>query len=419
MKKFILLVSLFMVFGLVSCGEETTTEAAGTETTTAEATTAEPVELSMVWWNDGTEGQVMQGLLDQYETETGVVITMTDVPYNDYEANLATNIAGGEVPDLGRVTEGHMNNFQDHILGLNDVFDTTGFANIFFNDEGQALGLPLDVTANGMYVNTTLLDANGVVYPDVDGSWTWSEFYTEMSKLDGATGVAAPGLFDHQGHRFMSIIYQAGITIWDEPYTSTNLTDPDVVDQVSMIMDWYDEGFLSEDTYTAFDSASLFKSGQYGFHMSGSWNVSGYDAAITTFDWAVVPMPSGVTRATILGGKALCAFDGSGNEDAAKAFIEWFAEPEQHDAFTEGVPFLTPRIGAVVDYGDLTTQYNVFLSEIAATSQAATSDWLTQVMIPGMYPIINDFAEKVALSDDTALKLLQDLEAALIAAAAE
>ncbi len=40
-------------------------------------------------------------------------------------------------------------------------------------------------------------------------------------------------------------------------------------------------------------------------------------------------------------------------------------------------------------------------------------------MIPGMYPIINDFAEAVALNPDneTALELLTELEATLIAAA--
>ena len=93
------------------------------------------------------------------------------------------------------------------------------------------------------------------------------------------------------------------------------------------------------------------------------------------------------------------------------------AEADQHDAYTGGVPYLTPRLGAEVDYGDFADEYAVFLDEIAATDAAYVQEWLKQVMIPGMYPIINDFVEQVALSNDTAAEILQDLEDALIAAA--
>jgi maltose-binding protein MalE len=147
--------------------------------------------------------------------------------------------------------------------------------------------------------------------------------------------------------------------------------------------------------------------------MSGNWNVSGYQNL--TFNWTVVPMPQGTNRATILGGKSLAAFANSGAEKAAKNFIEWMAEAEQHDAYTGGVPYLTPRLGAEVDYGNFQAQYDVFLSEIAATDQKYVQDWLDQVMIPGMYPIINQFVEDMANPNQTktALQLLTDLETAL------
>lgn len=93
----------------------------------------------------------------------------------------------------------------------------------------------------------------------------------------------------------------------------------------------------------------------------------------------------------------------------------WMAEAEQHDAYTGGVPYLTPRLGAEVNYGNFQAQYDVFLSEIAATDQKYVQDWLDQVMIPGMYPIINQFVEDVANPNQTktALQLLTDLETAL------
>ncbi|MBI9009878.1 MAG: sugar ABC transporter substrate-binding protein [Tenericutes bacterium] len=401
MKKFVLIFTLLLsVSFLAGCNGNKT--------------------LQMLWWSDGSEGTVMQELLDEYEAETGVVIELVPIAYNDYEARLATMISGGEAPALARVTEGHLNNFQDNILSLEGVYDETGFTNLFFNSDGDVISLPMDITANGLFVNVDLLDEYNVNYPTGDDDvWTWTEFETEMSKLDGQTGVAAPGLYDHQGHRFMSVFYQAGITIWDDAYTTSNLKSAAAQAAVQRMMDFYEDGFLPRNAYTTKDSASLFKTGAYGFHFSGNWNVSNYSGADLDFEWAVVPMPEGAARGTILGGKSLAAFDDSGSEKEAKAFIAWMSEGAQHDQYTGSVPYLTPRLGATVDYGDYATEYAVFLDEIAATSSDAVQDWLAQVMIPGMYPIINDFAEAVALNpnDKTALQLLTDLETALMAVA--
>jgi alpha-1,4-digalacturonate transport system substrate-binding protein len=370
--------------------------------------------LQMLWWSDGTEGEVMQGLLDDYLEETGITIELVSIPYNDYETRLATMISGGEAPALARVTEGHLNNFKEQIVPLDDVYTTSGFTNLFYNTDGDVISLPMDITANGLFVNVDLLEANDVNYPQLgDDVWTWDEFETEMNKLKGATGVTAPGLFDHQAHRFMAVFYQHGVELWDTPYSVSNLKSQAAVDSLQMLMDFYDEGFLGSQTYVTKNSASLFRTGTYGFHVSGNWNVSGYQDL--DFDWEVVPMPKGTNRATILGGKSLAAFKGSGTEGRATDFIAWMAEGEQHDAYTGGVPYLTPRLGATVNYGDFADQYAVFLDEIAATDEKYVQDWLNQVMIPGMYPIINQLVEDAANPENTktALELLTDLETEL------
>ncbi|MBN2267799.1 MAG: sugar ABC transporter substrate-binding protein [Acholeplasmataceae bacterium] len=395
MKKVLgLLFAVALVFVLFGCQEKVT-------------------ELQMLWWSDGTEGEVMQELLDQYFEETGVTVELVSIPYNDYETRLATMITGGEAPALARVTEGHLNNFKEQILSLDGVYDDSGFTNLFFNEDGDVISLPMDITANGLFVNTDLTSKYGVNLPTVNDVWTWAEFETEMNKLKGQDDVVAPGVFDHQGHRTMPLFYQHGIELWDTPYTTSNLKSTQAVEVAEMMMRFYEEGFLGDQTYVTKNSANLFRTGSYGFHMSGNWNVSGYQNL--TFNWTVVPMPQGTNRATILGGKSLAAFANSGAEKAAKNFIEWMAEAEQHDAYTGGVPYLTPRLGAEVEYGNFQAQYDVFLSEIAATDQKYVQDWLDQVMIPGMYPIINQFVEDLAnpAQTKTAAQLLADLETAL------
>jgi len=371
-------------------------------------------ELTMLWWSDGTEGFVMQTLLNRYEDETGVKITLVSTPYNEYEQRLATMISGGQPPHLARVTEGHLNNFQDKILDLDKVFEANQFKNLFFNKAGKVIALPMDITANGMFINKTLLDKYGVNYPSLgDPVWTWTEFETEMNKLRDKEDVTAPGIFDHQAHRFMPLFYQNNVKIWATAYTTSNLTSTAAVQTLQKLMDWYDSGFLSNQTYVVKNSASEFRKGTYGFHMSGNWNVSAYQNL--TFQWTVVPMPKGATRATILGGKSMAAFANSGAEKEAKAFITWLAQGVNHDQYTNGVPYLTPRLGAQVNYGPYAEQYDVFLDEIANTSNDHITDWLNQVMIPGMYPVINLFVENAANPNrtKTALQMLQELETEL------
>jgi alpha-1,4-digalacturonate transport system substrate-binding protein len=394
MKKFaLILVTVLAAFFMIGCNEK------GED------------ELTMLWWSDGTEGFVMQTLLNRYEEETGVKITLVSTPYNEYEQRLATMISGGQAPHLARVTEGHLNNFQDQILSLKDVFDEDQFKNLFFNEDGEVIGLPMDITANGLFVNLDLLDKYNVNYPELgEEIWTWAQFETEMNKLRDKEDVTAPGIFDHQAHRFMPLFYQNGVTLWDTPYTTSNLKSTEAVATLQKLMDWYDNGFLSDQTYVVKNSASEFRKGTYGFHMSGNWNVSAYQNL--EFNWTVVPMPKGENRATILGGKSMAAFANSGAESEAKDFIKWLSKGVNHDQFTNGVPYLTPRLGAEVNYGPYAEQYNVFLDEIANTDNMYITDWLNQVMIPGMYPIINLLVENAANPNNTktALELLTQLE---------
>ncbi len=365
--------------------------------------------MEMMWFSDGTEDEVMQELLDQYEEETGITIELVEVAYGDYESRLRTRIRGDEAPALARVTEGHLNNFSEHVIELSDVIDANDFANVFSDADGNALGLPMDVTANGLFVNLDLLDAHGVEYPELgDEVWTWDEFETEMKKLEGEEGVTAPGVFDHQAHRAMPLLYQHGEVIWDDAYTSSNLTSDKAVEAFEMLQRFYDEGFLDDTVYAGTSGAEAFRTGGYGFHMSGNWNVSGY--ADIDFDWTVVPMPQAENRATILGGKHMAAFQDSGMEDEALDFIEWLSEAENHDYFNENVPFLSARRDADIDFGDIDTEYQVFQDEISATDARYTDDWLLQVMIEGMYPMINEAIADIAQGEDDVATILADLE---------
>ena len=194
MKRILsLLLVLFVISGFSACAKQ------------------EPKELQMLWWSDGTEGAVMQTLLTEYETKTGVKIELVVIPYADYEARLATMISGGEAPALARVTEGHLNNFKGKIQSLKGVYDSTGFTNLFYNDANEVISLPMDITANGLFINVDLMEKYGVDYPKPgEAVWTWDQFETEVNKLRAGVGtdVNFPGVFEQKSgkHRTLKVI---------------------------------------------------------------------------------------------------------------------------------------------------------------------------------------------------------------------
>ena len=425
-KVLTLLMIVGLLFALVGCAAETTTPSEKTEPEKMEKQETEkekepekaetPTEpLQMYWFSDGVEGDVMQTILDAYEAETGVKIELVVLPYGDYETKLTTVLRGGEAPALARVTEGTAAVVAEHLLTLGDAYDTSKYTNVYLNSAGEAVSLPLDLTANGPFINKDLCDKYDVNYPALGESWTWAEFETEFAKLMGKEGVAFPGVFDNKAHRFMPMVYQFGGKLWGDSYKDCKVNTEPVVEALTTLQRMNQNGTLDPAVWAGSGNPSeLFRTGQYGFHMSGNWFVAGYQEL--GFNWCVAPMPvgngDGATRSTILGGKGMVAFDGSGQEDAAKAFIDYLSKPEVHDQYTSGVPFLSPRLDAEVDFGDFQAAYDVFQNEISNTPVENVKDWQKQIAITGMYPIINKAVETACGGQDVTevlTKLAQDL----------
>jgi ABC-type glycerol-3-phosphate transport system substrate-binding protein len=425
-----------MVSLFAACGSKTeevkeeVQDATATTETKEEAVVEEKEEavaevpsepLQMLWWSDGAEGDVMQTVLDDFKAETGIEIQLVVLGYDDYASKLKTMIRGGEAPALIRATEGTIMEFKEFLLPLDDTFSAADFTNVFYNEAGNVITLPMDVTANGLFVNFDLLDKYEVQYPTLgETPWTWAEFETEMAKLIGKDDVAFPGVFDNKAHRFMPMVYQFGGKMWEEAYTTSGLTSDAAVEALTTLQRMNTNGTLDPAVWAGSANPNeLFQTGKYGFHMSGNWFVAAYQDL--AFNWGVVPMPigngEGATRSTIIGGKGICAVADSGMEDAALQFIAYMAKAENHDKYTGGVPFLSPRLAADLDFGVYQSVYEVFQDELANTPQENVLDWQDEITIVGIYPVINQGIEACMGGDDpkeTLTRLSEEIDALVV-----
>ena len=122
MKKAIfLLMALFLTASLW---------AAGGQDEAADSAAAEDVTLSVLWFNDGNESEIfMDTVADYLEANPNVKIDMQLIPFGDYEKRLKLMIAGGNPPDLARVTNNHVAMFANNLLPLNGNVDNLDAVN--------------------------------------------------------------------------------------------------------------------------------------------------------------------------------------------------------------------------------------------------------------------------------------------------
>jgi alpha-1,4-digalacturonate transport system substrate-binding protein len=191
MQKVLKTVSIAMILALVTlmavaCGNNQSgkgTSAGG----------GNNVTLDFVWFSDGNEGEIMKGIIKDYEAKnTNVKVNMIEVPYKDLSTKLKTMISGGQPPALARISTTELGGFANQAVELsesNGGLDkyTAQFVDSlkpFYVVNNKAVAAPMDVTANGLIYNKTLFDKAGVKVPtSPDQVWTWDEFSAALKQV--------------------------------------------------------------------------------------------------------------------------------------------------------------------------------------------------------------------------------------------
>ncbi|WP_320977853.1 ABC transporter substrate-binding protein, partial [Hungatella effluvii] len=256
----------------------------------------------------------------------------------------------------------------DYVLPLDDTsldpdnFNRSGVRN------GKLYGTDVNDTAVGMVINKTAFDAAGVSYPTTsEERWTWDEFSAAVKEVaEKNEKITTPFVIDHSQQRSGTVLYQFGMKYFD-PDDSTKVTfrSEDTKKGVEFFLDMFKEGGISKASIGtgAENAQDVFKTGTVAAHMAGNWVISDYTQNIKDFEWTPVLMPYEKEKATCLGGNWLYAFDGSGMEDQAKKFLEWFYQPENYSLYCQTGNYLPGTKDVEVDYE--IEGINIFNMEIA------------------------------------------------------
>ena len=381
---------LVAVFAFSACGQAAApTPAAPADTGTTAATpapaapaaTQEEVLLQVLWFDDLNESESFLRLTELYRQENPhVTFELIEVPFHDLDDRLRNLIIGGMPPALARLV--NLGPFQNQLV---DLFDYLGpeFADNFndglrFIFDGQMLAAPKDVTANGIIYNRTAFEAAGVAVPQNESEiWTWEEWRAAMEQVVANSHVTYGLVFDRTSHRFSTLFYQAGASMLTPDLMHSNFNTPEMYRAVSFFKELHDDGLLPASVWLGADNPNLlFRSGQVAMHFAGSWMLANYIAEIEDFEWGFTYLPMDARRSSVPGGKYLAALQGSGVEEEAARFIEWFSQPEINEVFMLDNNFISQiRGNESLNYEFGAEFFQIFASDLAASGTQPGSEW--------------------------------------------
>lgn len=199
MKKITAFLIVVMMVLLAACGGNSATQSNSgsngqqAENSNQNTSDGEKVEFRVAWWGSVDRHDKYNKILDMYEEQNPHVSLIREfATFNDYWDKLATQAAGGNLPDLITLHTqiyGMEYTQKGLLIPLNDyidngIIDTTGWDPGVLGAgevDGKMYSISKGVTGLGMIVNLDMIRRVGMEFPE--GKITWDEFLTFAEEL--------------------------------------------------------------------------------------------------------------------------------------------------------------------------------------------------------------------------------------------
>jgi multiple sugar transport system substrate-binding protein len=268
---------------------------------------AEPGNLTMWVWDENW-ATAIGASIDQWIADycPGATVDLQVQPWGQYWDLLATNAAGGDLPDVFNMSQDRFPFYaeNDVILDLQPYFDAapvdtavwgSGMIDPYRWGENDNLhAAPVNWDTIAVYYNKDLFDAAGLTYPTAE--WTWDDFATASAALtDPAADVYGAAVYSEYQAGYPNWIAATGIPpVIGAGRTQCTLDDPASLDALNFLKGLYDEGYMPSVSViggtSADDSFNFWLAGRVAMVSGGSWKLP---AALeqATFNWDVVQLP--------------------------------------------------------------------------------------------------------------------------------
>lgn len=161
----------------------------------------DPISIRISWWGDTVRHEKYNKIMDAFEAEYPWIKVERDYgTWNDYWDKLATQVGGGNAPDVmgmhqqyaaDYVARGVTLPLEDYIAaGVIDISNMTEGTLAGCKYDDKIVMLPMGITVTTFLVNKTLCDQVGIEIPAYGTPWTMSQF-AQLAKDFRAKAEAA------------------------------------------------------------------------------------------------------------------------------------------------------------------------------------------------------------------------------------
>ena len=155
---------------------------------------AQAARLRCFWWGNPDRDRRTKAVLDLYSQKHGVQIAAESIGWGDYWTKLATQVAGGNAPDLIQMDYRYLFEYarRNTLLPLDKLLPLPDFSANDRNGgkvDGKLYGVTLGSNSKALIYDTGVLAKVGVTA--IDPAWTWDEF----ARIAGEISRMNPGKY--------------------------------------------------------------------------------------------------------------------------------------------------------------------------------------------------------------------------------
>ena len=290
----------------------------------------EPVTLTYATFSAaGAQEETLAKMIAVFEEKNlDIKIDVRLTGFNDYFTQLATQIAGGNPPD---VCEMNMENFLAYMLrgatadltGL--IADRSAYSEgtlVACSKDGKLYAVPMSFSTVVMFYNKALFDQAGIAYPTDE--WTWADEQAAAEKIVAAGGEDVWGIYQPITYNeFYKTAKANGGSLLNEDMTAFTLNTPENVEVLSQMIDRVRVSKVMPTTEAMAGRGDwdLFTEGKLAMIHTGIWAFPTFTEKCA-FDWDIVVEPGIQQKATHFFANVNCVSVDSKQKEAAARFID-------------------------------------------------------------------------------------------------
>ncbi len=309
-----------------------------------------PTEIVFANYNSGVDKPIWDKLsADFTQKNPGYTIRYTPIngdSWGEYFDKLATQIAGGNPPDIVRVAiegmllfvaKGLALPYDDLVKGDKEIEDFKKDVNQRLLDtfviDGKTYAYPLDWNNMVVFYNVAHFKDAGLAEPK--GDWTFDQFLDTAKKL--TKRPAGGGDPERYGFGFaiqyfaaaMPWIFNSGSSLLSDDWSKSNANDPKLIEGIQFMRDMIWEHKVSpKPPSNNNDNQALFLSNKISMMGGGRWPVLYFQQQKFEGDYNVVAWPKGRDQVTEFGVGGFPILKSTKKQDGAFAWAKFLTSKE-------------------------------------------------------------------------------------------